>query len=49
MGGGDWGILFGVPQPSILVILLFNIFLRDLVFIMNKTKFASSADDISYT
>ena len=38
-------ILFGVPQGFILGLLLFNIFLRDLFFIMNETDFASYADD----
>ena len=38
-------ILFGVPQESILRLLLFNIFLCDLFFIINETDFASYTDD----
>ena len=38
-------ILFGVPQVPFPGPLLFNIFLCDLFFIMNKTEFASYADD----
>ena len=38
-------IAFGVPQESILGALLFNVFLADLLFIVNSMDIANFADD----
>ena len=38
-------IVFGVPQGSILGLLLFSFFLADLLFIVNSTDIANYAND----
>ena len=46
---GTWlEILFGEPQDSILGLLVFNIFLADLFFILNKIDITNYADDNTF-
>ena len=42
---GNIGMVYGVIQVSILRPLLFNIFLDDLIFIINNIDIASYMDD----
>ena len=42
-------ILLGVPQVSILGPLLFNIFLNDMLWFVEKTDICNFADDNTYT